>query len=99
MKNINERIVVLFLAVSLIFVPCMPAFAAYGMSEDEPTTESMLGDAVVARPLGLISTIVGAAFFVVSLPFSALGGNTGEAAEKMIVAPAKFTFKRPLGQF
>ena len=99
MKQIIKGIITLFFVISFICVPCMPAFAAYETSVDEPTTESMMGDAIVARPLGLISTVVGSAFFVVSLPFSALGGNTREAAEKMVVAPAKFTFKRPLGQF
>jgi hypothetical protein len=33
----------------------------------------------------------------VSLPFSAMGGNTKTAFNKMVADPAAFTFKRPLG--
>jgi len=43
--------------------------------------------------------VVGTAVFIVSLPFSALGGNTKIACQKLVKDPAKFTFKRPLGDF
>jgi hypothetical protein len=42
-------------------------------------------------------TVVGAATFVVSLPFSALGGNVADAADTLVVGPAKATFVRCLG--
>jgi hypothetical protein len=45
----------------------------------------MLGDLLVARPLGLVVATVGTAAFVVSLPVSVLGGNADEAAQKMMV--------------
>ena len=57
----------------------------------------MVADVVVARPLGLLATIGGAAAFVVSLPFSALGGNVPQAADALVVGPAKATFVRCLG--
>ena len=60
---------------------------------------AMAVDALAARPLGLASTVFGAATFVISLPFSALGDNIGPAYESLIVAPAKYTFDRPLGEF
>jgi hypothetical protein len=41
--------------------------------------------------------VVGTGFFIITIPFSALGGNTGEAAQKLVVAPTKYTFARPLG--
>jgi len=69
------------------------------LTEREITTEKMVADAIVVRPLGLVATIFGIGFFIVSLPFSALGGNAGEAGKKLVVAPAKFTFARPLGEF
>jgi hypothetical protein len=87
------------LIISLFLMPCGTALAAYDTGGEEASPESMMGDALVARPLGFLSMVVGSALFVVSLPFSALGGNTGEAAQKMVVTPAKFTFKRPLGEF
>ena len=98
MRTVAKRIVVLVLAFSLIGVPSVPAFAGCdGMNSRQPSAESMVGDAVVGRPLGLATTVAGIALFVVSLPFSALGGNAEEAADKMVVGPAKFTFTRPLG--
>ncbi len=59
--------------------------------------EAMVLDALVFRPIGLVTIAIGGAAFVVSLPFSALGGNVGEAADKLIVEPVDYTFKRKLG--
>ena len=57
----------------------------------------MIGDAVFARPLLLVSTVVGAGLYVVTLPFSLLGGNPGEAGEVLVMNPGKNTFVRCLG--
>jgi len=59
--------------------------------------EAMMIDAFIFRPIGLVATVIGGAAFVVSLPFSALGGNVREAADKLIVEPFDYTFKRKLG--
>ena len=63
------------------------------------SAEAMVADAVVARPIGLVTTIVGSVVYVVSLPFSLLGGNEEQAREKLVIEPVDFTFKRPLGEF
>ena len=70
---------------------------AYADREDKPSGFEMAADAVVARPLGLALTTLGAAAFVVSLPFSALGGNVKGAADALVIDPAKATFVRCLG--
>ena len=59
----------------------------------------MTADAALARPVGAVATVAGFAVFLVSSPFSALGGNTKEAWESLVTAPANYTFKRPLGHF
>jgi len=59
--------------------------------------QATIADALIARPLGVVVTGLGAVLFVVSLPFSALGGNVGEAADALVVNPAKETFTRCLG--
>ena len=59
--------------------------------------EAMVLDAFVFRPIGLATTLIGGAAFVVSLPFTVLGGNVDEAADKLIVEPIDYTFKRKLG--
>lgn len=65
--------------------------------DEEPSALAMVGDAIIARPLGAAFTVIGAALFVVTLPFSALGGNVGEAGKELVVGPAKATFVRCLG--
>ena len=67
--------------------------------EQNPPDKStrMLADTFLVRPVMLVGTILGAATFVVSLPFSAAGGNTGEAWNQLVVAPASYTFGTPLG--
>ena len=61
--------------------------------------EAMLADTLVARPIGLVTTVVGSAVYVISLPFSLLGGNEKQARQKLVIEPTEFTFKRPLGEF
>ncbi len=98
----RQSLIFFLLAAVLLFTwAASPALAQekqyqYIVGEDR-NAASMMFDLVLLRPLGLVATVVGTAFFVVSLPFSALGGNTGEAAKKLVVEPAKYTFSRPLG--
>lgn len=64
-----------------------------------PSGGAMFIDAIFARPLGIVATVVGTAVYTVSLPFSLTGGNEDEARENLVYAPAEFTFQRPLGEF
>ncbi|BCD85985.1 hypothetical protein PSm6_23920 [Pseudomonas solani] len=64
---------------------------------DAPPAYSMVGDLLIARPLLIGATVVGAGLFVVSLPFSALGGNVGAAGKALVVDPGKEAFVRCLG--
>lgn len=95
-----NRYLSLFIIFALVLAP-LSASAGVEFKEDKPDVASgkMAADAVLVRPLGIVATVLGGALFVVSLPFSALGGNTKEAADRLVVDPAKFTFARPLGKF
>lgn len=73
-------------------------YHAHGFVESG-TAEAMVADTLVARPIGLVTTVVGSALYVISLPFSLLGGNEKEARKRLVNEPAAFTFKRPLGEF
>ena len=64
---------------------------------EAPPGYTMIADLVVARPILLGVTVLGTAAFIVSLPFTALGGNVGDAAEAMVASPARETFARCLG--
>jgi hypothetical protein len=99
MNGILKRVIVLLTAIALVAVPCMTCFAEGLEQDDDIIAGKMAGDALVARPLGLCATVIGGAIFVVSLPFSALGGNTKPAYDSLLVNPFKFTFSRPLGEF
>jgi len=66
-------------------------------NEDNQGDFAMAGDLLVARPLGIVWTAAGSAIFVLSLPFTALGGNVKQAADTLVIGPAKETFVRCLG--
>ena len=50
-----------------------------------PPAYAMLGDLLIARPLLVVATVIGAGAFVVSLPFTALGGGIGDAGQALVV--------------
>jgi len=80
-----------------LIIGSLTAPAAFAGPEDEPTGGEMMVDALVARPIGIATTAVGVAAFIVTLPFSALGGNVDKAADKLIVEPGREAFVRCLG--
>lgn len=88
-------------AVALVSMMSVSMMASADVVEDgslsRPTVWAMGIDAGLVRPVGLAATIIGVGLFVVTLPFSALGGNVGESAERLVVDPAKMTFLRCLG--
>lgn len=84
-------------ALALSAALAMPSGAFANQLSEDPSALAMVGDAVIARPLGLLFTVVGAAAYVVTLPFSLAGGNAKEAGETLVVGPAKATFVRCLG--
>ena len=93
-KSRSNRVVV------MLFAGCMlvsQSLWAQSSIDDSPHFAKMAGDLVVARPIGLVMTVAGTAAFIVSLPFTLLAGSTGEAAEALMIGPAKTTFVRCLG--
>lgn len=79
-----------------------PAVAARDVNAPTTTRRdpaAMTVDLVVARPAGAVATVAGAAIFLVSWPFAALGGNTEETWDSLVADPAAYTFQRPLGDF
>jgi hypothetical protein len=98
-KSIKQSIALIIIA-ALVAVPGSAMAAAKPQMKD-PQIEggSMVADALIVRPLGIVATVAGFGLFVISVPFSALGRNVGEAWNALVVYPAKFTFARPLGDF
>jgi hypothetical protein len=96
------KTICVFLAVllALVFFPLAPAALAQDrLQAPVGSGEEMMADLVLARPAGIVSTVVGTGLFIVSLPFSALGGNVQDAWDHLVEDPARFTFQRPLGRF
>ena len=86
-----------FNAVCLSLALVLPQVSVAEVVKEEPTALAMVTDVVLVRPVMLAITAVGSVFFVVSLPFSLIGGNAGEAADTLVVQPANNTFVRCLG--
>lgn len=102
MCSLRKRSLVVVLAATLLLMwlasPALAAERKYQYVSGEDRNAVAMGfDLILLRPLGAVATVLGTAIFIVSIPFSALGGNTGEAAQALVVAPAKYTFVRPLG--
>jgi hypothetical protein len=103
MRRMNRKLMAYLTAIMLVVTTNAVASSSNGVTYDEhtagPTAGTMLADTVLVRVPMMAATAVGVVTFVVTLPFSALGGNVGEAGQILVVDPAKYTFVRPLGVF
>lgn len=91
-QNVAKLINVVVLAVAI----ALPSLSYAQAVEEEPTALAMTGD-LIARPVLFAITVFGTAAYVVSLPFTLVGGNSAEAAETLVIGPAEATFVRCLG--
>jgi hypothetical protein len=97
-RTTKKSVALMILIAFTVTAVATPVLAEVYATGEERSAMGMFGDVLLLRTLGFAATVGGAAVFVVSLPFSLLGGNTDEAAQKLVVEPAKFTFVRPLGE-
>ncbi len=89
----RRHLAILMLGLTIV----LPQTSFARQVDEAPSPLEMMTDVAIARPLGLVMTVVGTAAFVVTLPFSAAGGNMKEAADTLVIGPAKETFVRCLG--
>jgi len=97
MQFFRKQIIATLSAALLALATVMPATVYAAEVEETPSAGAMVGDLLIARPLLLVTTVAGTAVYLVSLPFTLLGGNAGEAAEVLVLDPAAATFTRCLG--
>ena len=103
MKLFRSTAAALALTTGLLALPAYADVAQQNSSGDPmyateyPAAFSMVGDLLIARPLLIAATVIGAGVFVVSLPFTAAGGNIGEAGKALVVEPGEAAFVRCLG--
>jgi len=73
-------------------------------SQTQPSTLDYAIDIGFYRPFGLITTLLGATGFVLTLPTSLIASavtldeSISEAGKEFVYEPASFTFERPLGE-
>jgi hypothetical protein len=93
----KTKAVTILCLLAFCFVVVPPASAL----EDEPTHPAIavIADTVIARPACLAATVIGSAFFVISLPWAAASRSVKASAHTLVVRPAQATFTRPLGEF
>ena len=93
---------IIFFAIGIFIIVSTNSIAIaenqHSTSIDDGNAGAMIADAIFVRPLGNIAIVTGAAFFTISMPFSALGGNFKQSVRKLVVEPFKFTWIRPLGK-
>jgi len=100
MYMILKKSIVLLTIAALLIIPLgSEVLAKEQIRKEAPDAGAMVADFIILRPVGIVGLVTGFTFFVLSSPFSALGGNIGAAWSQMVADPAKYTFARPLGDF
>jgi hypothetical protein len=89
----KKMMIATFIVVILIS-SSVPALA-----EDGADAPVMIVDVFIARPVGLATTDIGTAAFIVALPFAIPSGSVKPVGRELVAAPFKFTFRRPVGDF
>lgn len=96
MRGKVQKAVLQILMTIMIATPVL-AQSTEPFVKAQPHGAAMIADAVIARPLLAAATVGGTALFLVSLPFTTLGGNVGSSADALIKTPAEAAFRRCLG--
>jgi len=66
-------------------------------ADDDTGSLEVIADVLLVRPGCFLATIAGSALFVVALPVAAISKSVHKTARILVVAPAKATFTRPVG--
>jgi hypothetical protein len=91
------------LAVVMIMAVCGPVFAGDIDSQMSPLEDRheyipVLVDALILRPVGLATCVIGLAASIVALPFAIPSHSTEKVYRTLVVEPFHYTFKRPFGK-
>jgi hypothetical protein len=96
-----RRFAAVFATAGLAFTLAVPARAdRVAETSMEPSSVPVIFDIAVMRPIGLLTCVIGAAFYVVPVaPIVALTRPTEIAKPlgPLVGGPMRFTFKDPLG--
>lgn len=97
MRGLKNNIQAKVFAVAVMLIAALPGSLMAESITARPSGLEMAADALLVRPVMLGATIIGTAVFIVSGPFSVLGGNLKESSDTLVKAPFRSTFVRCLG--
>ena len=88
-RTFKQKAFTVAASLSLMAASMQPALAAIEIDETDfgPSYGTMVADATVGKPLQLVGAVAGTALYLVSLPFSLIGGKTTQAQQKLVVEP------------
>lgn len=88
-RAVKQKLFTAVASLCLMAASMQPALAAIEIDESDfgPSYETMVVDTVVGKPLQLVNAVAGTAAYIVSLPFSIIGGNPDQAQQKLFVEP------------
>lgn len=88
-STVKQSVFTVAVSLGLMAASMQPTLAAIEIDEADfgPSYDTMVVDTVVGKPLQLVSAVAGTAAYIVSLPFSLIGGNADQAQQKLFVEP------------
>ena len=88
-RTVKQKFFTVIASLGLMIASTQPALAAIEIDETDfgPSYETMVVDTIVGKPLQLVNAVAGTAAYLVSLPFSLIGGNADQAQQKLFVEP------------
>ena len=88
-RAVKQKLFTAVASLGLMAASMQPALAAIEIDESDfgPSYETMVVDTVVGKPLQLVNAVAGTAAYIMSLPFSLIGGNADQAQQKLFVEP------------
>ena len=99
MRKVARRVLTVLALVVCLGISQQARAISYEDSLDNCTYPKVL-DVMVMRPLAMASIVVGAGLFAVIAPISVftVWDEIDQVAMDLIISPARFTFRRPLGE-
>ena len=88
-RSAKYKLLSVMVSAGLAVASMQPTLAAIEIDETDfgPSYETMAVDTIVGKPLQLVAALAGTATYIVSLPFSLIGGNADKAQQKLFVEP------------
>ena len=98
MKKAQNNFVLLLALLFLLSSLCTPVMGEEKKADMKRDDTIVLFDVALVRPICIGATAVGLGLFIFWAPFSFPFGTLKDSWNILVVKPANYTFKRPLGE-